>query len=331
MFSRVPACFAALVLVAPIAAAQQNPFKLPKADLKAVEISYEMAGDLKGTASTVMDGDRMMTRSTATGKFFGKTSTTDQWTLVTGDWMYSADLAQKRGSKLPNFMPVMAKEWDALDKDQKKRAWQNMQDMAEIMSRAFGGGPLATGEKGAKRVIAGESCEERKFGPFTVCSMEKAPQVALHTSGSLLCVRFEQTATSVKLGGPVPASAFEIPADVQFDTPKQMEKPDSMARGFLHYLASQELTDSLAKAKAELENAKAEAAKEQNMTPAQADSATQAATQSACETLKNFNVGQAIADAADAALKDMAEAMKAEAKNAATNKLKGLIKRPRIP
>lgn len=67
MSPRVPACFAALVLVAPIAAAQQNPFKLPKADLKAVEISYEMAGDLKGTASTAMDGG--MTRSTATGKF----------------------------------------------------------------------------------------------------------------------------------------------------------------------------------------------------------------------------------------------------------------------
>ena len=69
MSPRVPACFAALVLVAPIAAAQQNPFKLPKADLKAVEIAYEMAGDLKGTASTAMDGDRKMTRSTATGKF----------------------------------------------------------------------------------------------------------------------------------------------------------------------------------------------------------------------------------------------------------------------
>jgi len=44
-----------------------DPFTLPKADLKAVEISYEMAGDLKGTASTAMDGG--MTRSTATGKF----------------------------------------------------------------------------------------------------------------------------------------------------------------------------------------------------------------------------------------------------------------------
>lgn len=73
----------------------------------------------------------MMTRSTATGKFFGKSSTMDQWTLVTDDWMYTADLTRKKGSKLPNFMPVMAREWDALDKDQKKRALQNMQAMAD--------------------------------------------------------------------------------------------------------------------------------------------------------------------------------------------------------
>jgi hypothetical protein len=53
MSPRVPACFAALVLVAPIAAAQQNPFKLPKADLKAVEISYDMAGAPRPTSSRV--------------------------------------------------------------------------------------------------------------------------------------------------------------------------------------------------------------------------------------------------------------------------------------
>ena len=46
-----------------IVAAQPNPFRLPKSNLKA-KVTYQMSGDQKGTAETAYDGDRMMTTST---------------------------------------------------------------------------------------------------------------------------------------------------------------------------------------------------------------------------------------------------------------------------
>jgi hypothetical protein len=323
------AALAGGLLLAPGAApAQQNPFKVPKGKLRSLEISYAMTGDLTGTSLTAMDGERMMSRSTATGKFFGKTTTTEQWTLMDGDWMYTADLATKKGTRMPNLLPVMAKEWDRLDKDQQKRAWQNMQDLGELMARAFGGGPMTAGNRVGKRTVAGEACEERRFGTFTICTMEKAPQVPLYTSASLLCVRYEQTATAVKVDAAVPASAFAIPGDVTFQTPEEFERPDSLARGFLYYLASEALADSLTRAKAEMEQARATAVKEGNLTPQQADSVSQAQTQAACEAIRNLDVGKVMASAADAAMKAMAEAMKESAKQAVTSKLKGLIRKP---
>lgn len=188
---------------------------------------------------------------------------------------------------------------------------------------AFG----ASGDKLGEETIAGEVCENHQFSTFTVCTMKKGPRLSLKTTGDLLCFRFEQTATSVSLSAP-PSSSWDPPAGVSFK-PIGIENADSAARGFVGYFASQQLADSLAAAKAKVEQAKADAsAKGQptEMTPEQKEQARQA-----CEMLKNFDLGKAMANALNEMKKELGNAAVDAAKQSATSKLRGLLKKPRIP
>jgi len=322
--SRV-ALVAALAIAAVPLSAQANPFKVAKPGLKTLAVTYSLTGDIAGTATVAMDGDRMVRRQTSTMKMMGKTSSSDSWTLVTPDSSYMADLTKKQGTVMPNMLPIMARAYDGLDGDAKKRMHQNMQDMSSMLSRAFGLSSINSGEKIGTKTYAGQECEEKKFGSFSVCTMTKAP-VMLHSQGSLVCMNFEETATAVSLGAP-PADAFTPPAGITFTPDPHLQQPDSMARAFVGYLSSQQLSDSLAKAKQELAAAQAKSGGDPaKMTPEQ-----QASFQQACDAMKNFDMGTVMAGAGDAMKKAMADAAKNAAKDAASSKLKGLFHKPKIP
>ena len=323
--SRVPCCLLAAALATPLAA-QPNPFKVQSADLPAARITYTLAGDVTGTSMTAFTGDRMVTRTTSTGKMLGQEITTESWSLVMGDSIWSADLAKGTGTSMPNLLPFLAREYDELDKDGRKRLHANMQGLAQLMSKMFTLSALESDERGDTRTIAGEKCRDRHFGPFVVCNMEKAPSVALYTQGSLFCMDMEQTATAVDLG-PVPPGTFAIPEGVTFTPMDTFENPDSLARGFVLYLSSEALRDSLEAAAKEMERERKETVEARNMSSAQADSVDRAQMQAVCEALENIDVGKMMADAADQALKDWADGMK----EAGKNKLKGLIRKPKFP
>jgi hypothetical protein len=327
---------AVLALLASPLAAQDNPFKLPKNKVNAIQVSYAYAGDMQGTGERDISKDKFVTHENTTSKFFGKTTSSDSWTLFTSDYTYSADLTKKTGVKRPNVLPYMEKAYDNLDGASKRRLHQNMQDMAQMITRAFGTQALTAGEKGETKTFAGEKCQEHSFAGFSVCSMEDAPAIPLHLQGDLFCVNFEETATSVKKGEP-PASAFQPPPGITFQSDSNMASPDSLARGFVTYLASQQLADSLAKAKAEMakqapasntSNASS-AEKPRELTPEE-----KAQQRAACEKLKNFDLGKTMADAGKSvvkeALNEAAQEKEAEAKNSAKNKIKGLFKKPHL-
>ncbi len=323
-----------LALVASPLVAQDNPFRLPKNKVNAIRVSYAYAGDMQGTGERAISKDKVVTHETTTSKFFGKTTSTDSWTLFTPDWNYTADLAKRTGVKRPNVLPHMEKAYDDLNAASKQRLHQNMQDMAQMITRAFGSQALTAGEKGETKTYAGEKCQEHSFAGFSVCSMQDAPATPLHVQGNLFCVDFEETATAVKKGDP-PASAFEPPAGITFQQDTNMATPDSLARGFVTYLASQQLADSLAKAKAEMaKQAPASSAsdgssgeKPRELTPEE-----KAQQRQACEALKNFDLGKTMANAGKSvvneAVNEAVEEKKAEVKNDAKNKLKRFIKKP---
>jgi hypothetical protein len=330
------ALVAALACAASPLVAQDNPFKLPKNKLGAVDVTYAYAGDMSGTAERAFSKDRIVSHETTTSKFFGKTTNTDSWTLYTPDSAYTVDLTKKTGIKRPNVLPYMEKAYDDLDGTSKQRLHQNMQDMAQMITKAFGTQALTAGEKGETKTYAGEKCQEHSFAGFSVCSMQDAPAIPLHTQGSLFCVDFEQTATSIKRGEP-PASAFAPPAGITFQDDTNLVRPDSMAHVFVNYLASQQLADSLAKAKAEM-------AKQQQASTASSSSSSEPTREltpeekekqrQACEALKNFDLGKTMANAGKSivgeALHEVQEEKKAEAKNEAKQKIKGLFKKPHL-
>lgn len=320
-----------LAVAALPAMAQQNPFKVQKSAIKSAQVSYTMSGDMSGTATLAFEGDRSARRATSTTKMMGKTSSSDTWTLTTPDSVYSADLTKQKGLVAPNLVPYMAKAYDDLDGASKKRLHQNMQDMASVMSKAFGLSGINSGEKLGTRTYAGQECEEKKFGGFEVCTMTRAP-IMLHTKASILCINYEETASEVRLGS-VSEGAFAVPAGVTFTPDPHLVKADSTAIGFVSYLASQQLADSLAKAKAEMEAAQppgGATGERPKLTPEQ-----QASMQKACDTLKNMDVGKMIADASNSAMKYIADAAKRAAidagKNEVNKKIQGIFKKPKIP
>lgn len=322
-----------LLAAAVPAAAQPNPFKTPKSNIKGgAEVTYALSGDLSGTAMMAFDGDRFVRKQTGSMKMMGKTTSTDTWMLTTPDSMYNADLAKKQGTVMPNMVPLMAKAYDKLDGAGKKNLHRNMSDMTSMFSKLAPASLGVVGEELGKKTYAGQECEERKIGPVVICTMNKAP-IALHTQTKLLCFNMEETATEVKLGA-VSEAAFAPPASVVWSRDKHVANADSAAESIVNYLASQALADSLAKAKAELQAAQTKAGQSggemPKMTPEQ-----QASMQKACETMKNFDMGKMIADAASNAMKSLAESAKQAAvdaaKNAAKSKIEGIFKKPKIP
>ncbi len=305
---RRPASFAiVLALGAALpAGAQGNPFTLPMRSLPAYTVEYSYGGDMTGTGRSTSGGDKMASRSTMTGKFFGKTSTTSSWSLTDPEVIWNADLDKKKGTKMVNPLPSMAKAYDGLDGAGKARFQENIQSMAAFVTRALPGTPFE-GKSAGTKTIAGERCTVKEFGAFTFCTMDKAP-VALYSAGSLLCVNFEQTATSVTRT--TDASLFDPPADIKWTEDLDRVRADSSARAWIQQLASKELADSLAAAKAK---AKEAGAGEGQMTPEQ--------QKQMCDALKNFDLGKAMSNAFKNAMADAG-------KNALKSGLRGLIKRP---
>lgn len=305
----------------------QNPFKIKGAS-KPVSVTYSITGSMTGTADYAATSDRFMRHEKSTGKFFGKTSTIEEWSLMTPDVIYSADLVKHRGTKMPNMFPTMSKEYDRLDGAGKARFAQNMKDMSQMLSQAFGAAGFAGQSDGKTASYAGHECTEHSYGAFSSCMMKDAPQVSLHESGSLFCVDFERTATAVNVGT-VPPGAFDLPEGIEFSEDAEVAaRSDSMARATVRYLASQELADSLAAARAKLKEQQAS----HDASPA--DTASLQLSKEDCEKLRDFDLGKLVAvsfnEVVTEAVNEAVKEKEAEMKESAKSKIKGLIKKPKI-
>ncbi len=163
--------------------------------------------------------------------------------------------------------------------------------------------------------------------------MRRGPQVPLRTAGDLVCFRFEQTATSVSLAAP-PSSTWEKPIGIEFKPMLGAQDADSAARGMVGYLASKRLSDSLAGAKVELEKAKAKAAVKGEPTAGESRPMTdeeKTQMKQACEMIKNFDMNKALANAWREMKRELGQAAVDAVQQSATSKLKGLLKKPKIP
>ena len=296
---------------------QGNPFAVKISGYSPITVQYQYAGDMTGTGESTANRDTMAHRQTVTAKFFGHTGTDSTWSMTTATYLWNADLGKKTGTKSVNPIPAMAKAYNDLDADSKTRFHSNMQQMAQYVTRALPGVPL-TGTTKETRTIAGETCEQTNWGSFSFCTMKSTP-VMLYSSGSFLCVNYEQTATSVAHS--TDAALLKVPDGIKWSETLDSVKADSMARIWVNQLASKELADSLAKAQKEYETEQASHpasdTSQAHMTPEQ--------QKKMCDALKNYSLSQALNDAWKSFLKETA---KEAGRSAADQLVHRLIKPP---
>jgi len=306
-------------------AAQVNPFKPSGRSVKSAVIAYTVSGAMSGTEELALDGDRMARRGATSMKMFGRTVTSETLTLTTRDSVYSVDLTKKTGFAMPNYGPFLADEYDRLSGKQKKQLQQNLELAAQTLGQAFGLGSIAQANQVAgQETVAGQTCDVRKFGDWSVCALAADPSITLRTSGEIMCMELNTVATSATINQGASADKLAMPSGVVWTPPDTSlsRDPKATAKEMLQMLSSEELRDSLLAAQKDMKAAEDSAGVKQ-MTPAEREQA--------CAQLReayHIDLGAAFTRA-------LGNVARNAAKSAAENALKGaassLRRRIRIP
>jgi len=315
---------AVMALSAPLLA-QVNPFRPAGGGVQSAVIAYTLSGSISGTEELTLDGDRMARRGTTSMKMFGKTVTSESLELMTHDSVYSVDLAKKTGFAMPNYAPYLADEYDHLPGKQKKHLQQNLELAAQTLGQAFGMGNIAQANQVVgQETVAGETCEVRKFGDWSVCALARDPRIALKTSGEIVCMEMNTVAMSAAINQGAPAAKFAVPAGVKWATPDTSlsRDPKATAKEMLRMLSSEEFRDSLLAAQHKMTAAE-DSAGVREMTPEQRE-------QSCAQLRQAYNVdlGAAFTHALGAVAESAA---KSAAENALQGAANSLRRRIRIP
>jgi hypothetical protein len=306
-------------------AAQVNPFKSGGGSVKSAVIAYTVSGSMNGTEELALDGDRMARRDATSMKMFGKTVTSETLAVTTRDSVYSVDLTKKTGFAMPNYGPYLADEYDRLSGKQKKQLQQNLELAAQTLGRAFGMGSIAEANQVVgQETVAGQACDVRKFGDWSVCALAADPAITLKTSGQVMCMEMNTVATSATINQGAPADKFALPAGVTWTPPDTSlsRDPKATAKEMLQMLSSEEFRDSLLAAQKDMKSAEDSAGVKQ-MTPEERE-------QSCAQLRQAFNV-----DLGAAFTHALANVAQSAAKSAAENALRGaansIRRRIRIP
>jgi hypothetical protein len=330
-------------------AAQQNPFRPSAGSVKSALVQYALTGDENGTEELASTADRRAIRTNGTTRVFGKDIKVNRLEIDTRDSSYRVDLDKKEGYRTASGTTVMALEYDKLSEGEKARFQANMRELASVFAQAFGPGAIgAAGDVKGRETVAGQTCELRQMGTFTVCTPPGAPDIPLRVQGEVFCLRINKVATTAVFNGTVPPDRFALPADVKWKGGEREAMSEDDARKFIHYMASQEVADSLAKARVQLQAAQDSArARAQVRGGAQsADSLTPDQRDQMCKTMREGiqlhvqvsppNPGKMVQQGVAARVSSaqaMAQALAGAADTAKARAKEGLMKKlkPRIP
>lgn len=182
---------------------------LKRYDVEAATVKFNVSGSLQnGTEELVFDqyGIREMKTTNTEFAVAGITQKTSQMVLTEGDKIHSADLATKSGTVIQN--PLYQ---NIVDLSKQK----DLKDFGEAMMKQLGG------KKTGSDTVAGKDCEVWEIASLgsTSCVWKG---VTLRTVSKIAGVDVLIEATEVNEGS-VPDSAFEFPADINFDSQKSAE------------------------------------------------------------------------------------------------------------
>lgn len=191
--------FISLLLLSCFVATNAQEFK--KYPFKSGIIEYKIEGKTKGTEIMYWDdygAKELHVRDTET-KTFGQVDKSVEYMLYQGDYQYSWQEGQERGSKLEN--PVLS-------------SWKENPDMTwdELCNNLF---TNLGYEKIGTETVAGKKCDVWK-------GMSKSwiwKGLTIKTYAKMLGIKVDQTATKIDTDASVAASKFEIPQNIKFHDP----------------------------------------------------------------------------------------------------------------
>lgn len=233
----VTAIFMATALfMATAAVAADNPFK-PKAPFKSAIVQYQYNGNEKGTSTTYYKGatvaDHRQTSTTLWGMDQGQQNTI---TITKPKEVIRVDLAKRKATATGNQMDYMAQEYEKLSAAEQATVKKNAEKMGQSMMSLFKGGQA-------------EMREGRLMGkPVKIVSILgltsyvwKDKGVLLKQEGSLMGMKLDTVATSVKVDAPVPAEKLAVPQGIKvvFDQEAD-QKQRQMAKQMIDMLKDPE-------------------------------------------------------------------------------------------
>ena len=201
-----------LILALGCAAAAQasdNPF-IVKYPFKSAIIQYKMDGSQKGTATLYVKGQTSARYTEAVSKVFGMTQKIRTIDITTPDKMIHVDLEEGKARSTGNMMTYMAQEYEKLSPAEKENVRKNSESVGTQMGQQFMGGKPETSEG----TFMGKPVTITKAGSMT-SQVWKGTPIVLKMQGSIMGMRTDQVATSIKEGADVPADKLQPPAGIQ--------------------------------------------------------------------------------------------------------------------
>ncbi len=193
------------------ALAVENPWerKLP---FKSATVTYKVAGTMNGSKILyVKDYGRTTAEySTLTMKMFGMTQDQKEIIITTPDWIYTADLVERTGTKQANMNKYMQEEFKKLSAADKRKVLRNVDAMGISTIEGMNG----TLEKKAATIL-GYGCDKVTLMGTTAYTISGS-DLPLRIQGDTMGIEISQEATDLSTGT-VSSSKFSLPQGISFD------------------------------------------------------------------------------------------------------------------
>lgn len=204
------------------AAAGQDPFVI-KNPFKTAIVKYRMSGMQNGTSQLYIKGRTQARHVNAATKVMGMTQQQKTIEIIMPTKMIKVDLIKRTAKATGNPAKYMADEYRKLSPAEKKQVEKNAKEMGASLMSSMGTGGQGGQMKVRKGVFMGHKVKITTLMGFTNYAIENST-VSLKSTGSIMGMRQDTVATSVKLNAPVSDANISVPPGIKVVFDRQADQ-----------------------------------------------------------------------------------------------------------
>ncbi|MEZ4887029.1 MAG: hypothetical protein R3E32_20025 [Chitinophagales bacterium] len=185
-------------------------------EVKSGIVEYETTGTMNSGKETLYFDDygrkeAKYTQTTVTVPGMNMKQTSNQLTIMDGDWIYSIDLDKKTGFKMkPEMLEKMA-----------KNKGNDLGKVGKEMLEQMGG------KKVGEETVLGKNCEIWEMSSFGT-KIWIWNNLSLKNETNMMGMEIKQLATKVETNVSIPTEKFEVPNDITISDENPMEKLEDL-------------------------------------------------------------------------------------------------------